>query len=68
MQFQPFALAIVNDLFDEDLDPDLFQDAADEALGGLTAGDCDGPLDGTRQAQAAQPLHLQAFQGSRRLV
>lgn len=35
MQTHAFALAIVNDLFDEDLDPDLFSDGAKEVLTSL---------------------------------
>lgn len=55
MLFQPFALGIVNDLFDEDLDPDLFRDATDEVRTDLAA-ELDGLLDGGRRAAAATPL------------
>ncbi len=56
MLFQPFSLAIVNDLFDEDLDPDLFREAVDEATADLMADDTDGLLAGARAAQAAPPF------------
>lgn len=65
MQFQSFALAIVNDLFDEDLDPDLFRDEADEARAGLMADGCDGSLDGVRQAK---PPHGDAPHRAHRLT
>lgn len=61
MQFQPFALAIINDLFDEDLDPDLFHDAVDKA----PAGGCDGPLDDLR---TAKPPHGDAPHRAHRLT
>lgn len=68
MQFQSFALAIVNDLFDEDLDPDLFEDEADEAdeaRAGLMADGCDGSLDDVRQAK---PPHGDAPYRAQRLT
>ncbi len=67
MQFQSFALAIVNDLFDEDLDPDLFLEAVDEESDGLASGECEGELDGARQAQAVRPPYSHALHGTRRL-
>jgi hypothetical protein len=56
MLFQPFALGIVNDLFDEDLDPDLFREAADEAPADLPAGERDVLLDALRPTQPVRPF------------
>lgn len=61
-----FALAIVNDLFDEDLDPDLFMDALGDAVPGLTTEARVVPLDGLRPAAPARPA-LVAGRATRRL-
>lgn len=55
MSTSAYAFAIVNDLFDEDLDPDLFDDAEGEALFGAGPSadleDGSGPVDPRRVLQ-----------------
>ena len=65
MQTHAFALAIVNDLFDEDLDPDLFGDAVEDAVPGMAVDACVVPLDGSRPGPAARPA-LVAGRATRR--
>lgn len=66
MPTHAYALAIVNDLFDEDLDPDLFMDDLEDAVPGLAADARVVPPDGLRPAPPARPT-LVAGRAPRRL-